>query len=120
MGNNKPEATEEEYLRYFFECADVSKEERSLLEKRFEKLYNKKVPIDLCLLPRDTNPSLPYFITDAPTPTVELDPVIDVDVSIPGPPKLPEEFDTYIEDAYDSPRRISISSLIAKLRKITK
>ncbi len=47
MTNQKPEASELEYLKFFFDNAKVSVQERIFLEESFELCYNGTVPLAL-------------------------------------------------------------------------
>jgi len=141
--NPKPEASEEEYLRFFFENANLSIQERIFLEEGFELCYNGKVPknlkIDLTkedsvMKISDTDPSPPPPISSsAPTPVIST-PMFDFgdeDVEIPPPPKMPEltmmgkvlldnaEKGDYVLMHKESGEHVSLGALIDQLKELT-
>lgn len=144
--NKKPEASEEEYLRYFFENANVSVQERIFLEEGFELCYNGRVPeslkIDLSkeeglkVKDKDTVPCPPPASSSAPTPVISV-PIIDLglvedeDIQIPPPPKMPElkmmgkvlldkaEKGDYVLMHKRSGEHVSLGSLIDQLKEMT-
>jgi hypothetical protein len=140
MGNHnkKPEATEEEYLRYFFDNAKIPIQERVFLEEGFELCYNAEVPkalrIDLTqesqyMDTRDTEPSPPMISSNTPTPIVEVTP--DEGIEIPKPPKMPEltmmgkvlldraERGDYVLIHKGSGEHVSLTELINQLKDMT-
>lgn len=106
---NKPEASEEEYLRFFFENAKVSVQERIFIEEGFEICFNNSIPntlkIDLNkeikVSDRKTIRCPPPPSSKTPTPLVidlpstkpeieeELPPDTEQEIQIPKAPKVP-------------------------------
>lgn len=144
--NPKPEASEEEYLRFFFENVKVSVQERIFLEEGFELCYNSRVPKSLKLdltkedslmRIKDTYPSPPppHISSTAPTPVVLISPILEVgpdeDFEIPKPPKMPEltlvgqvlldnaKKGDYVLMHKESGEHVSLGELISQLKEMT-
>ena len=150
MSNNnhkKPEATEEEFLRFFFDNARVPAQERIFLEEGFEICFNFRVPdhlkVNLMKVAPDTARTVPapppidLIPSDRPT-VIELPPMVDEvspdtmeDPSIPAPPRLPSmtlmgqvlldnaENGDYVLMNKQSGEHVSLGALIDQLKEMT-
>lgn len=123
-------ASEFEYLKYFFENANISSKDRVILEEDFELCNNCLVPESLKLnLKKDKE----YM--DSRTTIPVINPIIldfdDLEEKLPGPPNLPKlsllekilldktAGEDYVVVGKSSGEHISLSVIIDELKKLT-
>lgn len=115
--NKNQLASEVEFLRYFFDQANITSKERLFLEEGFELCFGKSVPEHLKIKvdEKDTDP--------APPPAEILE-----EIKIPKPPRAPSlkellidntEKGDYILMHKGSGEHMSLSILITQLKEMT-
>lgn len=106
-----PEATELEYLRYFFDQVNLTVSERYFIEEGFEMCFNAQVPSSYKM----RRSVIDLFPTDPKTPNIPLPP------KVPDIEKLLDKVsaESYIVTDKETGENVSLSALINKLKVLS-